>query len=106
MDTALVLGPETQALLYRVAQEAVRNATSHAAAQQISLSLGAADAGIRIVVQDDGRGFSPEELEQRRHRGHVGLKLLTGLVADAGGHLTVVSTPGEGTRVVAEVPNP
>ena len=106
VDTALVLGPETQALLYRVAQEAVRNATSHAAAQQVSLSLGAADGGIRIVVQDDGRGFSPEELEQRRHRGHVGLKLLTGLVADAGGHLTVVSTPGEGTRVVAEVPNP
>jgi signal transduction histidine kinase len=106
VDTSLVLAPETQALLYRVAQEAVRNATSHAAARSVSLSLGGADGRVRIVVQDDGRGFSAEELEHRRHAGHVGLKLLTGLVSDAGGQLTVVSTPGEGTRVVAEVPNP
>jgi two-component system NarL family sensor kinase len=106
VDERLALAPETQALLYRVAQEALRNATSHAGAGQVSLSLAATNGEVRIVVQDDGRGFSPEELERRRQGGHVGLKLLTGLVADAGGRLRVVSTPGEGTRVVAEVPNP
>src|SRR5205814_6728449 len=58
VDRALVLTPGTQALLYRVAQEAVRNATSHAAAGRVSLSLEASDGRVRIVVQDDGRGFS------------------------------------------------
>jgi signal transduction histidine kinase len=96
--------PDTQTLLYRVAQEAVRNVTSHAHATRVSLSLVRDNGRARLVVADDGRGFSPDQLEVRRDQGHIGLTLLTGLVADAGGRLVVSSTPGEGTRVEAEVP--
>jgi len=49
-------------------------------------------------------GFSADRLEQRREEGHLGLTLLTGLVAEAGGRLVVDSTPGRGTRLEAEVP--
>jgi signal transduction histidine kinase len=104
VDAGVDVPPETQALIYRVAQEAVRNATSHAAARRVSLSLSGRDGRVCIAVEDDGRGFSAEEIGRRREGGHVGLSLLTGLVADAGGRLAVVSRPGEGTRVEAEVP--
>jgi two-component system NarL family sensor kinase len=96
--------PETQTLLYRVAQEAVRNVAAHAHATHLTLSLARDNGRARLVVADDGRGFSPDQLEQRRGEGHVGLTLLTGLLADAGGRLVVASTPGQGTRVEAEVP--
>jgi signal transduction histidine kinase len=96
--------PDMQTLLYRVAQEAVRNVAAHAHATRLTVSLARDNGRARLVVADDGRGFSPDQLEQRRDEGHVGLTLLTGLVADAGGRLVVASTPGQGTRLEAEVP--
>jgi signal transduction histidine kinase len=104
VDEGAATSPETQTLLYRVAQEAVRNVVSHAEASRVTLTLARDNGHARLVVADDGRGFSPDRLEEQRRAGHVGLTLLTGLVADAGGRLVVDSAPGEGTRVEAEVP--
>jgi len=104
VDSSLELAPDTEALVFRVAQEAIRNAGSHARANQVSLTLAADDGRARLVVEDDGEGFSPDDLERRRAEGHVGLSLLSGLVADAGGTLVVDSEPGQGTRLTAEVP--
>jgi signal transduction histidine kinase len=104
VDDDVVPSADTQTLLYRVAQEAVRNVAAHAHATRLTLSLARDDGRARLVVADDGRGFSTDQLERRRQEGHLGLTLLTGLVADAGGRLVVASTPGQGTRVEAEVP--
>ena len=104
IDDAAAGSPETQTLLFRVAQEAVRNVAAHARATRLSVSLARDDGRARLVVADDGLGFSADRLEQRREEGHLGLTLLTGLVAEAGGRLVVDSTPGRGTRVEAEVP--
>ena len=106
IDDAAAPSAGTQTLLYRVAQEAVRNVTAHANATRVSVSLTRQNGSARLVVADNGQGFSPDRLEQRREEGHLGLTLLTGLVAEAGGHLVVASTPGEGTRLEAEVPVP
>jgi signal transduction histidine kinase len=59
---------------------------------------------VRLEIADDGRGFSPTDLDSRRRDGHVGLSLLRDLVADAGGSLHVESHPGGGTRVSVKVP--
>jgi signal transduction histidine kinase len=56
------------------------------------------------VVQDDGRGFAPDERERRGEEGHVGLTLLEGLVQQSNGRLAVRSEPGRGTTVELEVP--
>ena len=80
--------------------------TAHANATRVSVSLTRQNGSARLVVADNGQGFSPDRLEQRREEGHLGLTLLTGLVAEAGGHLVVASTPGEGTRLEADVPVP
>ena len=98
------LNDSTTALLYRVAQEALRNVGSHAHAARVEVRLRRWDGRVRLEVEDNGRGFSDRDLEQRRGEGHVGLSLLRDLLADAGGSLSLVSRPGQGTSLAAEVP--
>ncbi len=101
-DTAL--SPTTTTLLFRVAQEALRNAGKHAGASHVDVRLRNRGDHVRLEIDDDGRGFSAADLEDRRRDGHVGLSLLRDLVADAGGSLKVNSRPQRGTRIEVEVP--
>lgn len=103
LDPAVDASPATQALVFRAAQEAVRNVVEHAGASGVSLTLGTVGDRVRLVVVDDGRGIDPEELRTARSGGHVGLQLLSDLVAEAGGTLRVDPTPGGGTTVTVEV---
>ena len=65
----------------------------------------AADERIVLVVTDDGRGFDSATLLAREAEGHVGLKALRGLVADAGGTVQPRrDARGRGTTVAVEVP--
>ena len=98
------LDAETEALVYRVAQEAVRNVIAYADAGAVSVVVEVVDSTATLVVADDGRGFRPEVREQRRTEGHVGLSLVEELASQAGGTLTIESGEGAGTRVELEVP--
>ena len=95
---------EASALVYRVTQEALRNVVRHAAATQVRVTLRVKAEAVHLVVDDDGRGFSTETLDERVADGHVGLRSLAGLVADLGGRLDVRSAPGDGTRVEVSIP--
>jgi two-component system NarL family sensor kinase len=57
-----------------------------------------------LVIDDDGRGFDDNELDERSSDGHFGLRSIGDLLARAGGGLSVRAAPGQGTRVEAEVP--
>jgi two-component system NarL family sensor kinase len=96
--------PTVEALVFRTAQESVRNALTHSHARSVDVRIGADDRRVWLVVEDDGQGFGTEELERRQAEGHVGLRLLGNLVADAGGMLEVRSTAGTGTQVRLELP--
>jgi signal transduction histidine kinase len=98
------LDPDTQALVYRVAQEAVRNVIAYADATVVSVEVDVADSTARLLVADDGRGFGPETRERRRGEGHLGLSLVEDLAEQAGGSLKVDSREGAGTSVRLEVP--
>ena len=100
------LSSESVNLLYRAAQEALRNVTnhSHANSVSVSVSVNVATRHALLVVEDDGVGFDPETLANRLKRGHVGLRSLAGLVHDAGGAIDLKSVPGVGTRVEVRVP--
>jgi two-component system, NarL family, sensor kinase len=106
IDEPIPLRAETEALLYRTAREALRNVAVHSEATRVSISLGAHDGRARLVIDDDGRGFTPAELAARRQDGHVGLALVEELAAHAGGSLAIDSRPGSGTRLTLEVPLP
>jgi len=91
-------------VLWRAAQESVRNVLAHAHATTVTVSAAGHDGVATLDVVDDGNGFESATLPQRAKEGHVGLRGLTDLVTDAGGQLLVESTPGAGTRVHVEVP--
>ena len=105
VDGRATAGSEGDALVYRVAREAVRNVQAHAAAASTRVELTRPKPGTtRLVIEDDGRGFAADERERRAGDGHVGLTLMESLVREAGGTLRVRSKPGEGTTVEMEMP--
>lgn len=88
-------------LVYRTAQEAVRNVISHAAATAVALRVAHEDRIAVLEVVDNGVGFDPTVPAGSTH---FGLRGLTKLARDAGGRLVVTSLPGQGTTVRLEVP--
>lgn len=91
--------------LFRVAQEALRNALRHANAKHIIVSLRLlADTAI-LFVQDDGCGFRvPSRLSQLTQTGHFGLVGMSERVTWTGGQLFIRSELGEGTEVTVKIP--
>ena len=98
------LDREQEALVYRVAQEAVRNVIAYADAGAVRVELTVDHGVARLVVSDDGRGFDPAIREQRLAEGHLGLSLAEELARQSGGRLEIRSSEGAGTRVELEVP--
>lgn len=86
--------PETAALVWRVAQEAVRNTLRHAAAASMRVEVTRADGAVVLLVRDDGIGFDSGSVALGDH---FGLRGLASLVHDHGGVLTISSEPGVGT---------
>ncbi|HKN97532.1 MAG TPA: sensor histidine kinase [Pseudonocardiaceae bacterium] len=103
-DGAEDLPLPSAALLFRTAQEVVRNVISHSGARSAVISVMQDEDKVTLVIDDDGRGFDDAELDQRSDDGHFGLRSIGDLLARAGGSLSVRAAPGQGTRVEAEVP--
>src|SRR5829696_507209 len=104
VSTDLQLPHDVTALLYRTAQEAMRNAAEHAEAQNVRVQVRASEGTARLSVADDGVGFDHERALAAAAEGHFGLRLLRDQVRDAGGTFELDSAPGRGTRVGVEVP--
>ena len=95
----LAFRPELETLLYRCAQEALRNVAQHSDATRVDVRVETDEQLARLIVTDDGRGFDGGVDE-----GHMGLRLLGDLASEAGGQLKLDSGPGRGTRVCIEAP--
>jgi signal transduction histidine kinase len=98
------LSPEVERFVFRAAQEALRNVDAHSGASTVCVRFSSDGERVVLVVENDGKGFTPESAARRRDRGHLGLSLLADLAADLGGTVEVRSEPGDGTRVRVEVP--
>jgi two-component system, NarL family, sensor histidine kinase DevS len=94
------LPAEVETTLYRIVQEALTNIVKHAEATNVSILLLRRNATATVVIEDDGKGFEPENA---RAEG-VGLLGMQERVELHDGRLTVESVPGSGTTLVAEVP--
>ncbi len=94
---------DTAVNLYRVAQEALANVARHAGAQKAYLSLVTDGTGVRLTIEDDGRGFNlPAEIGDLTASGHFGLVGLRERVNLIGGKLSLDSAPGRGTHLQVE----
>ncbi|WP_051570990.1 sensor histidine kinase [Cryptosporangium arvum] len=86
------LTPDVESLLFRVAQESLRNVAKHADAAHVVVAVTGA---VTLEVADDGVGFDPAAVGPE---GHFGLRVMADLAREAGATLAVASRPGGGTR--------
>ena len=96
------LKPDVKLALYRIAQEALNNVTKHADAEHAEFILDCNRNQLTLVVKDNGLGFDVADVSSD----HFGLAIMQERARQIGGHLTVESQPGEGTRVRLVCPCP
>jgi signal transduction histidine kinase len=100
----LRLREDRAALIFRVAQEILRNVAAHAQAKNVTVEL-RRDSGMAVLrIADDGKGFSPRQVQRRRAEGHLGTAAIAELAEEADGSLEIDTEPGKGTRVTLRVP--
>ena len=98
------LPPEVEVMLFRIAQEAVRNIWRHAQASAAQLDIEFSDSLLRVSIKDDGSGFQlPQSLGDHASLGKLGLAGMQERARLLGGTLMLDSKPGKGTTIVVEV---
>jgi signal transduction histidine kinase len=93
--------------VYRIAQEALENVVRHAEASTILLRLEPCDEGLRLVVQDDGRGMDGDLQEQVGGEGsdRLGVRGMEERAHMIGGRLEIISQEQQGTAIHLIVPH-
>jgi PAS domain S-box-containing protein len=82
-------------ILYRIAQEALHNVVKHASARQVRVDVRRVPDGVRLHVEDDGKGFDPDAVPD----GHLGLAGMRARAERVGAQFSCTSRVGEGTTV-------
>jgi len=96
---------ESEEALYRMCQEAIANVLRHSGATALTIRAQALTGGIvRVEVADNGCGFDVNAAPVDRAQGGLGTRTMRERAEALGGATTVDSTPGQGTRVVIELP--
>ncbi len=86
--------------LYRVVQEAMTNVARHAQATRVDILLERSGDRVKVMVEDDGVGFDPAEVQRGDHFGLLGMRERAEAL---GGSMNLESALGSGTTVVVEV---
>jgi signal transduction histidine kinase len=94
------LPEEVETALYRIVQECLTNIVKHAQARTVSVVLTRKPESVVALIEDDGRGFDVERLQQEGF-GLEGMRERVGLLD---GRIQIESSEGGGTTLVAEVP--
>ena len=99
------LPSEIELVLYRVAQEALSNASKHSGARHIWIDLDRGSDDVSLSVRDDGTGFDPSNIVASDGRGlGLGMFGMEERVALLNGKFRVWSSPGKGVEIFAYVP--
>jgi len=99
---------ECELVLYRICQEALTNILRHANANRVEITLAQNGKELTLCIRDDGRGFSPDALRNRRQnqdqRWGLGLLGMHERAAAVRGRVLIDSTPGRGTLIEVAIP--
>ncbi len=98
------LPSEVETAFYRIAQESLTNVIRHAEAKQVEIELLHTPLGICLRIEDDGKGFDPENIIRQKDSPHLGLISIQERAEMLGGSLAVFSAPGAGTSVQVRIP--
>ena len=94
------LEPLVENAVYRIAQESLVNACHHSKSDKVRIELVQEGNRLRVTVQDWGIGFDPHNVGE----GCFGLEGIRQRARLFGGHADIESTPGNGTRIIVELP--
>jgi len=103
-DQQMELPDQVVLALYRILQEVMTNIIRHANATVVRVSLGSDPEQVKLVVSDNGCGFSEQSLEYARRQNRLGLYGIQERVELLNGSLDVQSTVGTGTKIVITIP--
>jgi signal transduction histidine kinase len=101
---AVKVDDELEVALYRIAQEALNNIRKHSNAQHITMVLSFESSQVRLIIHDDGQGFSIAEADDLAQQGSFGLMGMRERTKLFGGTFELESTEGQGTRVEVCLP--
>ena len=100
--SACSLSSELRHHIFFAVKEALNNVLKHSGATEVRVRIGVRRPLLRIVIADNGKGFSPARLNDSRH----GLANLHRRLEEAGGRCVLRSAPGRGTRLILRIKLP
>lgn len=92
-----------EVMVFRSLQELLANVRTHAQATQVRIGLDVDEKRVRLSVEDNGRGFEAAAALDVQHRS-IGLTTMRERIELIGGQVQIDSQPGQGARVMLEVP--
>lgn len=90
-----------EVLIFRAVQELIGNSARHSQATLTKVLLDVTENSVRVVVEDNGRGFDTSVLDERSG---IGIKLIKDRVEMLGGVFEVESAIGQGTHISFTIP--
>jgi signal transduction histidine kinase/putative methionine-R-sulfoxide reductase with GAF domain len=94
------LAPPLETAIFRIVQEGLTNARRHSHSPKIRIALAQHDHRLRIEIEDWGKGFDPEQIDQSR----FGLKGIRERAELFGGEADIRTVLGQGTCITVELP--
>jgi two-component system sensor histidine kinase DegS len=95
------LEPYLEVMVFRAVQELMGNAARHSQGTLLKLNVDLTDDLIRVSVDDNGKGFDPDAIQNEKS---LGIKLIRERTEMLGGTFTVDSAAGKGTRIMFSLP--
>jgi len=92
---------KTTVYLFRIAQEGLSNAIRHSGANDISMQLIENKENLILIIEDNGRGFEPEQAGTMGGNGMYNMRERTRIL---GGSFNVETAPGKGTTIRVKIP--
>jgi two-component system sensor histidine kinase DegS len=91
-------------MVFRGVQELLGNVRNHANASQVKVAVDMDDSRVRVMVEDNGKGFDPAAVFGATQHKTIGLPTLKERMELLGGQLEIDAQPGQGTRAAMECP--
>ncbi|MBW4676647.1 MAG: sensor histidine kinase [Desmonostoc geniculatum HA4340-LM1] len=93
------LPPEINTAIYRITQESLTNISKYASATEVKIELTTIRSNLRLIIQDNGRGF-----DIRQNTTGFGLQSMRDRTLALGGEFNINSTPGSGCKIIVNIP--
>jgi two-component system sensor histidine kinase DegS len=90
-----------EVMVFRAIQELLGNIAIHSQATQVILQLDSSSAGLRVSLEDNGKGFDVDKVQES---GGMGLKVIRDRVQMLGGSMEIHSSVGHGSHILFQIP--